>query len=74
MMAAKKLPSFDYSICMACAACLPVCPFGCIDLSKLGIDRYRKAYPKIAHPGDCTGCGLCSRACPVDCISLIERP
>jgi electron transport complex protein RnfB len=70
-MSAGKKPSFDYGTCMACGACLPACPFDCIDLSKLGVDRWKKAYPELARPVTCTGCGLCARACPVDCIELL---
>jgi ferredoxin len=72
MMAKRQIPDFDYSLCMACGACLPSCPFGCIDLTKLGVDRYRKAYPEL-DPETCTGCGLCAKACPVDCIALVDR-
>lgn len=71
-MTAKKLPCFDYGTCMACGICPPSCPFGCIDLTKTGLDRYRKAYPELVHIETCTGCGLCARACPLDCIALRE--
>jgi ferredoxin len=73
MMAAAKGPVFDYSLCMACGACPPSCPFGCLELSKLGLDRYRKAYPELVRPEACTGCGLCARTCPIDCITLQDR-
>lgn len=70
-MSASKVPSFDYRLCMACSACAPACPFGCIEMSRTGMDRYRKAYPELAKPETCTGCGLCSRACPVECIAMV---
>lgn len=69
-MSAAKLPSFDYKYCMACAACEPACPFGCIEMSAANLDRYRKAYPELAKPDSCTGCGLCAKACPVECIAM----
>jgi ferredoxin len=72
-MPGRKMPLFDYARCMACGACVPACPAGCIALDRQGLDRYRNAFPGLAAPGACTGCGLCSRACPIECISLAER-
>lgn len=69
-MATGQKPVVDYSLCMACTACVPACPFGCLAMERLGVDRYRKAYPELVKPDACTGCGLCARACPVDCIEL----
>ncbi len=70
-MASKKVPSFEYALCMACGSCLPACPFGCLSLSKQGLDRYRTAFPRLDRPESCTGCALCAKACPVDCIGLV---
>ncbi len=70
----KRLPVVDYAVCVACGSCLPACPFSCLDLTKLGLDSLRKAFPELCKPGACTGCGLCAKACPVDCISLTGEP
>lgn len=40
--------------CMGCAACVVVCPIGCLG--------YEKGNPKIA--GECTACGICAQVCP----------
>jgi NAD-dependent dihydropyrimidine dehydrogenase PreA subunit len=66
----RRLPLVDYALCMACIACIPACPFSCLDLERRdGSDR-PAAFPLLARPQDCTGCGLCAKACPVDCISM----
>jgi Pyruvate/2-oxoacid:ferredoxin oxidoreductase delta subunit len=67
---ANKRPEFDYKVCMACAICAQSCPFSCINMSLLGVDRYRKAYPELTHANTCTGCGVCARDCPFDCIAM----
>lgn len=68
-MAAKK-PVFNYSVCMACNVCSGVCPATCIDMSKIGIDVLKNAYPVLALPEKCTGCSICFNACPVQAITM----
>jgi len=70
-MATKKKPVVDYKLCMACGSCIPACPFGCLELTRQGLDSYRKAYPELVSAGTCTGCGLCTRACPVECMEMV---
>ena len=44
--------------CIACGACAPECPVGCItveDVSKIDADQ-------------CIDCGACQGVCPVDAI------
>jgi Na+-translocating ferredoxin:NAD+ oxidoreductase subunit B len=69
-MAKGENPNFDYELCMACGACVQACPFSCLELSRIGLDALRKAYPELVFPEKCTGCGICARACPVDCVAL----
>jgi NAD-dependent dihydropyrimidine dehydrogenase PreA subunit len=66
----KKHPIIDYSTCTACGVCDLVCPFSCISLSKIDLDKYKKAFPVLISEASCTGCVLCSNACPVDSIHL----
>ncbi len=40
--------------CMGCAACLVVCPVGCL--------QYVNGKPE--EVGECSGCGICARVCP----------
>jgi 2-oxoglutarate ferredoxin oxidoreductase subunit delta len=63
-------PKFDYTLCIPCGICVQACPFGCLDLSKTDLDRYRKAYPQLLKPDDCTGCKICEVQCPVECIRV----
>lgn len=66
----KVFPAFNYKKCMACAICVSACPFGCLEMSKTGIDQYNKAYPKLTLEKACTGCGICSKECPFEAISM----
>jgi len=40
--------------CMGCAACVTVCPLGCLD--------YLEEKPKLVNK--CTACGICAKICP----------
>ena len=69
----KGLPVFNYEECMACNTCMISCPFGCIEMDYLGVDkRYKnKPYPSLVHADTCTGCGICENDCPVNCIAVM---
>lgn len=67
---AKKIPVVEYTLCAACGVCVQACPFSCLELSKVGIDRYNKAYPILVSPVTCTGCGICAKSCPVEVITM----
>ena len=69
-MAEKGKAVFDYSICMACCICMHSCAFGAITMTKIGIDKLKKAYPELEDPARCVGCGVCVKKCPVDAISM----
>ena len=69
-MSDKGVAHIEYPLCMACGICVQACPFGCLELTKTGIDVLRNAYPELQPESACTGCGLCARACPVDCITI----
>jgi ferredoxin len=69
----RKIPVVDYGLCMACGICVAACPFGSLDLTAVGRDRYGNAFPELTAPESCTGCGLCAKACPIDCLTMNER-
>lgn len=69
-MTDKGVAHVDYSTCMACGVCVGTCPFGCLELSKTGLDMLQNAYPELVPDAACTGCGLCASACPVESINI----
>ena len=61
----KKLAFADKKICVACGACMKVCPKGAISV-------HRGCYA-VVDGAKCVGCGLCAKACPAGCITVGER-
>lgn len=61
----KKLAVTDRKICVACGACMKVCP-------KAAVQIYRGCYA-LMDPRKCVGCGKCANTCPAGCIELKER-
>lgn len=64
-MAKRKIVLIDEEKCNGCAACIPGCPEGALQIvdgvAKLVSDKY------------CDGLGACLNECPEDAISIIER-
>lgn len=68
----KKHPVFTYKNCIACGICYSTCPVSCIELSAIGADGGKEAFPEVARPEKCIGCGLCAKGCPMDAIQMEE--
>ncbi|MHA1396438.1 MAG: 4Fe-4S dicluster domain-containing protein [Candidatus Heimdallarchaeaceae archaeon] len=51
----------DADCCIACGACVDVCPENVYDLEDVAIP---------ARKEDCTDCGLCIDECPNECIDF----
>lgn len=66
----KKRPVINYKKCVACRVCIQACPFSCLEASKIGIDKYNKAYPELDESRQCTGCGICETNCPIGVIEM----
>ncbi|MDO5400244.1 MAG: 4Fe-4S binding protein [Eubacteriales bacterium] len=64
-MPSKKFARVDRQRCVACGACMKVCPKGAVAV-------YRGCYAKVDE-GVCVGCGKCAKTCPADCIQVLER-
>jgi Pyruvate/2-oxoacid:ferredoxin oxidoreductase delta subunit len=70
---AKKIPVFDYSLCMACRDCVLICPLSCLVADKTDVDYYKKAYPRLGNNDGCDGCAICAKDCPVNAITMVDR-
>ena len=60
----KKLAVPDRDVCVACGACIKVCPRGAISV-------WRGCYA-VAEAKKCVGCGICAKTCPAGCIEMKE--
>lgn len=69
----KGKPVIDYKSCMACGVCVTACPFSCMDLSKIDVDKYKKAYPHLTLKEKCSGCGICASSCPIGAVALVPE-
>ena len=63
-MKSKKTAQVD-NLCVACGACIKVCPFSAISITD-GI----KARVDLKK---CVGCGKCSKTCPASVIEIVAR-
>ena len=55
----------DQKKCSGCGICVPLCPYGAIELVE--VDGKRRAKVNEAK---CKGCGVCTAACPSKAITL----
>ncbi len=68
----KGKPVVDYDKCMACGVCIMACPLSCLELTKVGVDKYNKVYPELIDSDGCNSCALCIKSCPIETIELKE--
>lgn len=61
----KKVAYVDREKCVACGACVKVCPKGAISV-------YRGCYA-VVEEEKCIGCGKCGKTCPGGFISGREK-
>lgn len=64
-MPSKKFAQVDKARCVACGACVKVCPKSAI--------RVHKGCYAIVAAETCVGCGKCANTCPATCITISER-
>lgn len=64
-MMSKRIAAPDSSICVACGACIKVCPREAI--------RIFKGCCAIVDIEKCIGCGKCEKICPAGCITVKDR-
>lgn len=61
----KKLAFPDKTVCVACGACMKVCP-------REAIKIHLGCYATVDN-SKCIGCSLCAKTCPAGCIAVKER-
>lgn len=61
----KKKAVVNTGVCVACGACMKICPRGAISI-------FRGCFAAVDE-AKCVGCGLCGKTCPAGCIELAER-
>ena len=62
---AKRLAFVCKNDCVACGACIAVCPKGAITV--------HKGCYAIVDLELCVGCAKCEKVCPAGCIAVKER-
>ncbi|MEA4972710.1 MAG: 4Fe-4S binding protein [Candidatus Metalachnospira sp.] len=62
MLILKKIALIDRPICVACGACMRVCPRNTIFV-------YKGMYADV-NEELCVGCGMCQRTCPAGAIRI----
>lgn len=62
-MMKKKWAMPDRKICVACGACVKVCP-------KTAITIHKGCFAIAGEK--CVGCGICAKTCPAGCIEMKE--
>ena len=60
------LPALYETRCTGSAACVAVCPTGCLALAA---DR-----PWMPRPADCISCSLCVLVCPTHALRMVPPP
>lgn len=61
----KRIASVNQKVCVACGACMNVCP-------RQAIAVWKGCHAKVDMNG-CIGCGICMKTCPANCISIESR-
>lgn len=59
---AKRLAELTKDLCVACGACVKVCP-------RQAIEIHQGRYAQV-DKSKCIGCGLCAKECPASIISM----
>ena len=68
----KKLPVFDYLLCVSCGICAQACPVSALGMRKEGRSgKYRNVFPELVNDR-CIGCGRCAGSCPMEVIRMEE--
>ncbi len=63
-MASRKVALIGEE-CVACGACMRLCPPGALNVPK--------GLRAVVDAALCIGCGKCARGCPAGVVMLIER-
>ena len=56
--------------CVACRACIEVCPTSCLAQGPPGGSREAVRKPVLENPRGCIACGFCAVECPVEAVKM----
>lgn len=70
-MPGKKMPIFNFELCVSCSICAQHCPVSAIELSCRRDNKDTNLYPVVDT--SCIGCGSCERMCPTYAVSMTYR-
>ncbi|MHC1569213.1 MAG: 4Fe-4S binding protein, partial [Candidatus Syntropharchaeia archaeon] len=56
----------DEEICIGCATCYEVCPYGAIEMVKIDEVKWRARVNEVV----CKGCGICTGECPARAVNV----
>ena len=62
----KRHAVVDTTLCVACGACMGICP-------RSAITVWKGSY-SVVDDALCVGCGLCAKECPASVIRVEARP
>lgn len=58
----RRQAAVDSNVCVACGACIKVCP-------KAAISIWKGCFAEVNGEA-CVGCGKCAKTCPASCITI----
>ena len=82
----RLVPLIDLNKCEGKTPCVPICPYGVLDIRQITDEQYQKlsffgklktfVHGKkkafVVKPDACHACGLCVTACPERAIKLVK--
>lgn len=65
LVANPFVAQYDPQGCIACGACVDICPMGALTMDDLGVVHFEQIR--------CIGCGLCVSVCPSEAVKMVRK-